>query len=183
MSNAYMQDEMSLLVDGSNFMIAPLDMGNKRLINLTSPIYPTDGASKDYVDNAGSTVYLKLDGTNNMTASLNVGNHTIINVVDPTADQQAATKKYVDSGNALMVKKDGSVAMTGSLDLGTHSITNLIDPTSNQQAATKKYVDLFTLHDQIAPTFMNANNSPAPYVASTNNTNATHPPWHAFDGN
>jgi hypothetical protein len=45
-----MQDEMSLLVDGTNFMIAPLDMGNNRIINVTNPVYPSDGANKDYVE-------------------------------------------------------------------------------------------------------------------------------------
>jgi F5/8 type C domain len=141
MSNAYMQDEMSLLVDGTNFMIAPLDMGNNRIINVTNPVYASDGANKDYVDNAASTIYLRLDGTNNMGAALNMGNHVINNLIDPTTNQQASTKKYVDDTGALMVKKDGTVAMTGNLDLGTHVINNVVDPTTNQQAATKKYVD------------------------------------------
>jgi hypothetical protein len=86
MSNAYMQDEMGLSVDGTNSMIAPLDMGYNQLINLATPLAATDGVTKDYVDNTASNIYLKIDGTNNMAAALNVGNHAINTVTDPTTD-------------------------------------------------------------------------------------------------
>jgi F5/8 type C domain len=176
-----MQDEQALLVDGTNPMIATLDMGNNRIINVGNPLFSTDGANKAYVDNAGSTLYLKLDGTNNMGAALNMGNHTINNVTDPTTAQQATTKNYTDT---TFLKLDGTSSMAGNLNMNTKLINNVGTPAVLSDGANKAYTDMLTYNVVTNPT-LTANTAVInglTYIASEKqNLNVNYQPWKAFD--
>jgi hypothetical protein len=102
---------------------------NKRLANVLDPTSSTDGASKNYVDNADN---LKL----NLSGGTLTGALTLSGA--PTNSLHAATKAYVDtavSGVDLSskVSKSGDT-MTGDLILNA-------DPTVALGAATKQYVD------------------------------------------
>ena len=91
--------------DGSNTMNNNLNMDNKRIFNLTTPINEKDAANKKYVDdkfsiNGGALGnYLKKDGTTPLTGDLNLNCNKIINLSTPTSDTDATTKKYVDDLN------------------------------------------------------------------------------------
>lgn len=130
--------------DSTQAMLANLDVGGFKVINLAAPLDDNDAARKKYVDDSSAgaiAACLKLDGTNSMGADINVNAHKVVGVVDPVDLQDAATKNYVDNQDALMVRKDGAVAMTGNLNLNTHKIVGVVDPVDPQDAATKNYVD------------------------------------------
>ena len=127
-----------------------LNLGNKKIVGLATPVSNTDAATKKCVDD--NTVapdlsnYLKKDGTITMTGELNVGNNKIVGLATPTSNTDAATKKYVDDNAGSpdlsdYLEKDGTVTMTGNLNLGNNKIVGLATPVSNTDAATKKYVD------------------------------------------
>ena len=85
--------------DGSVTMTGNLNLGNKKIVGLTTPTSNTDAATKKYVDdNAGSpdlSDYLEKDGTVAMTGNLNLNNNKIVNLSDPTTDQEAANRGWV----------------------------------------------------------------------------------------
>lgn len=82
-------------IDGTNSMIADLNIDNNKIINVGSPIALEDAANKAYVD---TSVFSKLNinGSNTMTGNLNFGNNKGINLALPTLTTDAATKSYVD---------------------------------------------------------------------------------------
>lgn len=133
------------------------------------PVYPTEAATKEYVDSIVGTAggpFLKLSG-GTMTGQLVLAADPV-NVMepvtlqygtanylsryggvmlgdlylyqDPTAPLMAATKEYVDAHTF-----DQAIADTRYLQLtgGTMQgmLTLAADPTANMQAATKQYVD------------------------------------------
>ena len=81
-------------------MTGNLNLGNKKIVGLVTPVSNTDAATKKYVDdNSGSpdlSDYLEKDGSVAMTGHLNVGNNKIKNLSNPTLDNEAVTKDYVD---------------------------------------------------------------------------------------
>ena len=81
-------------------MTGNLNLGNKKIVGLATPVSNTDAATKKYVDdNTGSpdlSDYLEKDGTVAMTGDLNLNNHKIKNLSNPTQDNEAVTKDYVD---------------------------------------------------------------------------------------
>ena len=80
-------------------MTSNLNLGNKKIVGLATPVLNTDAATKKYVDdNTGApdlSDYLEKDGTVAMTGNLNLNNNKIVNLSDPTTDQQAANRGWV----------------------------------------------------------------------------------------
>jgi hypothetical protein len=134
---------MALLTNGTNNMLADLNMGGNTLINLDDPINPSDGATKSYVDASSDNInYLLVDGSRNLTGNLNLNSHYINNLLNPVNPQDASTKSYVDASDVLSLKINGSNTMLAALNFGNNQAINLIDPTVPQGAATKHYVDV-----------------------------------------
>ena len=81
-------------------MTSNLNLGNKKIVRLATPVSKTDAATKKYVDdNAGSpdlSDYLEKDGTVAMTGEINLGGNKIINMSNPLQNSDAVTKDYVD---------------------------------------------------------------------------------------
>ena len=74
-----------------------LNLGNKKIVGLATPVSNTDAATKKYVDDNTASPdlsdYLKKDGTVAMTGDLNLNSHKIKNLGGPTQDNEAVTKK------------------------------------------------------------------------------------------
>ena len=89
--------ENTLSRDGTspNAMSANLDMNNKRILNVGTPVSDSDAATKAYVDGTGGgTDYLPLDDSDTYW---DADSKLISNVTDPSGLQDAATKNYVDT--------------------------------------------------------------------------------------
>lgn len=71
----------------------PIDMNNKRIVNVSTPITNNDAMTKGYADSK----FVRLDGTSQMTGELDMFNRKIINLLDPVVNTDAATKNYVDT--------------------------------------------------------------------------------------
>ena len=86
--------------DGTVPMTGDFNVGNNKIVGLSTPTTNTDAATKKYVDdNTGApdlSDYLEKDGTVTMTGNLNVGNNKIINLSKPTQDNDAVNKDYAD---------------------------------------------------------------------------------------
>ena len=131
-------------------MTSNLNLGNKKIVGLATPVLNTDAATKKYVDDNTAAPdlsdYLEKDGTVTMTGNLNLGGNKIVGLATPVSNTDAATKKYVDDNAGSpdlsnYLKKDGTITMTGNLNVGNNKIVGLATPVSNTDAATKKYVD------------------------------------------
>jgi len=147
-----------------------LNMGNFQIINLATPLNPSDAANKTYVDDLWSETALPSSFTSSSLQSLgvqnldlNMGTKKIINLNTPVLGTDAVTKNYVDTksigdfpGTALSTNVVSSSlkslgVQTANLNMGNFKITNLAAPTSGTDAATKTYVD------SIAPSVSAAN--------------------------
>ena len=132
-------DNTTMTLDGINSMVADLDAGTNKVINVVDPTNPQDVATKAYVDFVGTAcVAILADGTVAMTADLDLGTNKIVNVVDPVLPQDSATKNYVDT---ITMTLDGANFMAADLNVGTNKVVNVVDPIDPQDAATKAYVD------------------------------------------
>lgn len=155
---------IELLLNGSS--IGPLDMNGNRIINLGSPINPTDAVNLTYADSnylalTGGIITgpLTVNGNTTLTNTFIDGSLAIttgpvdmttvnVNVSLPSANANVANKLYVDSEittlssslPSLYVARSGS-QMTGILDMNSNSIVNLPTPISLDDAASKRYVD------------------------------------------
>lgn len=109
--------------------LSAVDMDTQRIINLGSPNFDTDAATKGYVDQVVTDLVDGAPGT--------------LDTLNEIAAAIADTANFSDT----VVLKSGST-MSGNLAMGTNKITGMGDPTSAQDAATKNYVDTAV----IAPT-------------------------------
>ena len=141
-----------------------LNLGNKKIVGLATPVPNSDAATKKYVDdNTGSpdlSHYLEKAGTVATTGDLNVGNNKIVGLATPVSNTDAATKKYVDDNTAApdlsdYLEKHGTVAMTGDVNVGYNKIKNLSNPTQDNEAVTKDYVDKLVHHTAVQPSHYN----------------------------
>ena len=129
-----------------------LDMNNKSITNLKTPVYAHEAATKGYADGK-----LALTG-GRMTGTINMGTNEITNLATPTGNSNAATKKYADDINTAVRTKitqektalQNLIAaklslsggtMSGAINMGDQKITNLKTPTNKNDAATKDFVE------------------------------------------
>ena len=76
-----------------------LDMNQKSITNLKTPVYAHEAATKGYADGK-----LALTG-GRMTGTINMGTNEITNLATPTGNSNAATKKYADDINTAVRTK------------------------------------------------------------------------------
>ena len=97
-----------------------IDMGFKKLSNLSIPSEPSDAATKKYVDNIKSILN---ESINSLSQSYNT--------LDKT--QEENKKNYIQSV--------GSTPVTGSIDMKGNTLYNVGEPKKSQDVATKDYAD------------------------------------------
>lgn len=135
--------EARLPLEGGT-MSGRIDMGNNKIVNVTTPTADQDAATKAYADTK-----VKKSG-DIMTGDLAMSGKEVTGLPDvPTVNSAATSKKYVDTATKAIedqlpklpyVKQDGGKLLS-DLDANGKKIANLADPTADQDAATKKYVD------------------------------------------
>lgn len=102
--------------DGTQGMLANLDMANNQVINLGTPVNAADGVTKAYADaafDALETDFVKRDGSLVMLGSLDMGGNKIINLdlATPTDAGDGISKSYLDSVIAsLAATPTGTIA-------------------------------------------------------------------------
>ena len=89
-----------LFTDGTNQMLAPLNMGGNRVEFMAEPINASDGVTKNYHDlafTALTTGYVKRDGTLAMLGNLNMGGFKVtnLNLAIPTQDGDGVSRGYL----------------------------------------------------------------------------------------
>ena len=129
------EDAKKLSLDGSLAMLANLDMGTHKIVNVVDPTSAQDAVTKKYADDT----FVDVSG-DTMSGNLAMGGNIVSGLKAPVDANDAARKLYVDDQDALKVSKAGD-SMTGALAMGANKITGLADPTAAQDAVTKKYAD------------------------------------------
>lgn len=105
-----------LFTDGTNQMLAPLNLGGNRVEFMAEPINPSDGVTKNYHDNAFNAIntgYVKRDGSLAMLGNLNLGGFKItnMNLAAPTQDGDGVSRGYLlQVLSAIAVTPPGTVA-------------------------------------------------------------------------
>ena len=144
---------------------ASVDFNNNKLINVLTPTLTTDGANKEYVDNAISGLpysTLTLQGAitgsgplnlpvittlnttlNEITnaGNVNIGNYNLNNVLDPLNPQDGATKNYVDNATIapsqiINYPSSSSLFLNGAGAWTAPSFSNLITTSSSSYEIT-----------------------------------------------
>lgn len=90
----------ALKTDGTNTMLAALNMGAQQIQFMADPINVADAVTKQYHDAAITTVnttFVKRDGTNAMIGNLDMGGFKIINLdlSVPTSDGDGVSRSYL----------------------------------------------------------------------------------------
>jgi microcystin-dependent protein len=102
--------------DGTQGMQANLDMANNQVINLGTPVNPSDGVTKAYADAEFSSLqtgFVRRDGSLVMLGSLNMDGNKIINLdlATPTDVGDGISKSYLDTVIAsLAATPTGTIA-------------------------------------------------------------------------
>ena len=79
----------ALRIDGTNAMLADLDAGNFKVVNVSDATQPTDATNLQQVQSAISSTSLRIDGTNAMLADLDFGGFRPDNIPSGTASLPA----------------------------------------------------------------------------------------------
>ena len=110
---------------------ASIELGESLILRgLIDPSLPSDGATKQFVENL----------VTNVRDNINLqGLHTIINLRDPTAPGEAANKNYVDQITQHIQIEDDSVIISRNLDMKNHTIFNVGRPSEPTSAINKRY--------------------------------------------
>ena len=74
--------QRALKTDGSNFMIANLNMKENRVENMTDPVNEQDSVNKRFLE-AQLTDYVKRNGSDPMSYNLDMANYRVTNTGDP----------------------------------------------------------------------------------------------------
>ena len=83
-------------------------MNSYKITNLATPTQNTDAATRGYVDNSSTNVYLDVESNfyaNTVTldqivapaANVSLNSYKITSLADPTSAQDASTKQYTDT--------------------------------------------------------------------------------------
>jgi microcystin-dependent protein len=90
----------ALLVNGTNQMLAALNMGSQRIEFLADPVNVSDAVTKSYMDIETLDIrndHVKRDGTSVLIGNLNMGGNKIVNLnlAAPTNDGDGVTRGYL----------------------------------------------------------------------------------------
>lgn len=105
-----------LFTDGTNQMLAPLNMGGFRIEFMADPINVGDGVTKNYHDTAFTAIttgYVKRDGSLAMLGNLNMGGFKVtnLNLSAPTQDGDGVSRGYLLTVlAAIAVTPSGTIA-------------------------------------------------------------------------
>ena len=144
-------------------MSGNLNMNDKLLHHIKTPVNADHAVNKGYVDNGLTNKLDKAGGS--LTGDLNMSNNKITNVGNPTSNNDGVNKNYVDTNIATKanlsilqnvmrqvtyksdkaelnnyMKLDGTNSMTGNMNLGNNKIINVADPESDKDGATRGWV-------------------------------------------
>jgi microcystin-dependent protein len=105
----------ALRTDGTNAMLAPMNMGAQQIQFMADPINVADAVTKSYLDTEIATVnttYVRRDGTNAMTGNLDMGGNKVTNLdlTVPTSDGDGISRSYL-----LQVLSDIAATPPGSV--------------------------------------------------------------------
>ena len=155
---------LSLLVDGTNSMLADLNMNNHVIKNLEAGVDSQDAVNKSQLDLKADTTYVNIQDNlrvlksgDSMTGSLNMNStNKIINLANGTANGDAVNRSqlntkadttYVNTQDALRLKRDGTDIMTGNLNMNSNKIINVANGTNTNDAVN--YSQLSSLSSDI----------------------------------
>ena len=125
-------------------MTSNLNLGNKKIVDLATPVSNTDASTKKYVDDTvaankvDSSSFFKIDGSEKMTGAIDMNNNRIFNLPMPNGNNQPVTLIY---SNSNYLRINGRIPMMGDLNMNQNKMKNVKPPNNNSDAATKKYVD------------------------------------------
>lgn len=85
-----------MLLNGTQAMVATMDLGGNRITNLAAPSGSSDAVRKQDLDDLDALVFKK-DGSVSATGDFDLDGNKIIGLANPTNDTDAATKGYVDN--------------------------------------------------------------------------------------
>ena len=124
-----------LLLEGG-VMSGDIDMGNKTIKNVLTPVQEADAANKKYVDDGLATKVNVSDFNTFKTAN----SSAIEEAKKAGTDAQETISKSVlpKFDNYLLL--DGG-EMKGNITMGTHKITTTSSPSNNNDVTNKQYVD------------------------------------------
>ena len=105
----------ALRTDGTNAMLAPMNMGSQQIQFLAEPINVADAVTKNYLDNEVvdiNTTYVKRDGSNAMIGNLDMGGFKVTNLdlSVPGSDGDGISRSYL-----LQVLSDIAATPPGSI--------------------------------------------------------------------
>lgn len=137
--------------DGSSVMLANLNMGSNRVINVATPLLGGDATNKSYVDAAiagggvGITGLIRADGSVPMAAPLAMGGFRVSGLGTATLGTDAAPLAQVTGLIATsllpMLRADGTVPLGGNWSAANYRIRNLGAPVDPQDAANLNTVN------------------------------------------
>ena len=95
-------------------MTGDLDMGGKRITNMTRPMRDDDAATKKFVVDKTNKCLFLAGGT--MKGPINMGGKKVTNLGDPTAGEDAATKDFVEKSHVSQSGLQQNVFLYQMLD-------------------------------------------------------------------
>ena len=141
-------------------MSGAINMGNKNITNLATPINNADAANKQYVDNGLNTKV----NTSDFTEFKSSNAEAIADAKQAGLDAQATITNNVMTAISGKLSLAGGT-MTGAINMGNKNITNLATPTNNADAVNKQYVDNGLNGKVSNSTFTNFQNSNTEAIA------------------
>lgn len=105
----------ALRTDGSNAMLAAMNMGGQQIQFLAEPVNVADAVTKNYMNSEISTVnttFVKRDGSNAMIGNLDMGGFKVtnLNLAVPSSDGDGVSRSYL-----LQVLSDIAATPPGSV--------------------------------------------------------------------
>lgn len=129
-------DSTALLVDGSNMMMADLNMNNFQIQNLDAGILGTDAINKSQLDVKADVTYVNTQVNNVSSTSFIYSNSVSSASFIYSNSVSSASTIYTNQ----RVLKSGDT-MSGALTMGSNHIISSINPSLSTHMARKAYVD------------------------------------------
>lgn len=137
----------ALLVDGTNMMLADINMNNHNIKNLNAGITNDEAVNVSQLNGKADIAYVNANFLNKVTTSaqtvagnINMGANKITTTYTPVNNPDLCNKLYVNSQDSLKVSKSGD-SMTGTLDMIGNKIITFYTPVDPYDLCNKAYVN------------------------------------------